>query len=183
APGFAQRSHEHAVNDEHPLLEDLAAYALDSFEPAERARVEAHVVACASCARRVDEYHAAGGALPFGLEPVTPPPAAWSSIQQAVRQARPRTNRAVLTAALRRIAIPALATAMIGLLAWNVVLQRELARYRHGPQVEALARRPGRLVILTGSGVPGASARLLVASDGGHGHLAIAGLKSLPPGR
>jgi hypothetical protein len=70
---------------------------------------------------------------------------------------------------------------------WNVMLQRELARRAPGPapgpEVEALSRRPGQVVILRGSGVPGASARLFVASDGGHGHLAISGLQPLSRSR
>src|SRR5262249_56048781 len=69
------------------------------------------------------------------------------------------------------------------LLIWNVVLQVELTRRPPGPEVEALARRPGRLVILTGTGTPEASGRLLVAIDGHHGHLAVAGLSPLPPHR
>jgi hypothetical protein len=63
------------------------------------------------------------------------------------------------------------------------MLQRELTRRAPGPapgpEVEALSRRPGRLVILVGTGQPGASARLFVAVDGG-GHLAISGLPPLP---
>jgi len=42
---------------------------------------------------------------------------------------------------------------------------------------------PVRLDILTGTGTPGASGRLLVAIDGHHGHLAVAGLSPLPPHR
>jgi anti-sigma-K factor RskA len=38
-------------------------------------------------------------------------------------------------------------------------------------------------LILAGTGVQGASARLLVAVDGHHGHLAIAGVRPLPLGR
>jgi len=171
------------VSDQHVPFEDLTAYALDSLEPAERAGVERHAVACPTCARRVEEYRSVVGALPLGLEPVTPPPAAWDAIQQGARQQQPRPKRATLARSIQRLTVPVLATAVFALLAWNVVLQRELARYTHGPQVDALARRPGRLVILTGAGAPGASARLLVAADGGHGHLAIAGLKPLPPER
>ena len=78
---------------------------------------------------------------------------------------------------------PVLTTLVASLLIWNVVLQRELTRRAPGPvpgpEVEALSRRPGRLVILAGTGQPGASARLFVAVDGG-GHLAISGLTPLP---
>jgi hypothetical protein len=69
------------------------------------------------------------------------------------------------------------------LLIWNVTLQRELVRRAPGPapgpEVEALSRRPDRIVILAGSGQPGASARIFVAVDGG-GHLAVSGLMPLP---
>ena len=68
----------------------------------------------------------------------------------------------------------------------NVILERELTRRAPGPapgpEVEALSRRPGRIVILQGTGKPGASARIFVAVDGG-GHLAVSGLASLPPDR
>jgi anti-sigma-K factor RskA len=78
---------------------------------------------------------------------------------------------------------PVLTTLVASLLIWNVVLQRELTRRAPGPapgpEVEALSRRPGRLVILAGTGRPEASARLFVAVDGG-GHLAISGLTPLP---
>lgn len=88
---------------------------------------------------------------------------------------------------LRLARWPAVAAVVALLLVWNVMLQNELARRAPGPapgpEVEALSRRPGRVVILKGTGVAGASARLFVASDGGHGHLAISGLKRLPPER
>ena len=76
-----------------------------------------------------------------------------------------------------------MALVVVGMVLWNVMLQQELARRAPGPapgpEVEALSRRPGQVVILTGSGAAGASARLFVASDGGHGHLAISGLRPL----
>ena len=75
---------------------------------------------------------------------------------------------------------PVLTALVASLLVWNIVLQRELTRGpTPGPEVEALSRRPGRLVIMAGTGRPGASARLFVAVDGG-GHLAISGLPPLP---
>ena len=81
---------------------------------------------------------------------------------------------------------PAAAALVALLLVWNVTLERELTRRAPGPapgpEVEALSRRPGRIVILQGTGTPGASARIFVAVDGG-GHLAVSGLATLPPDR
>jgi hypothetical protein len=81
---------------------------------------------------------------------------------------------------------PAAAALVILLVVWNVVLQRELTRRAPGPapgpEVEALSRRPGRIVILNGTGKAEANARIFVAVDGG-GHLAVSGLASLPPDR
>ena len=175
---------------EHPV-EDLAAYVLESLEGAERTRVDAHVATCATCTGRLEEYRAVIGALPFGLAPVAPPPAALAAIRAAAREPRPRTGRwpgtMFLPPWLRVARWPALAALVASLLVWNVWLQQELARRAPGPapgpEVEALARRPGKVIILGGTGKPGASARLFVASDGGHGHLAIAGLGPLPQGR
>ena len=88
---------------------------------------------------------------------------------------------------LRMARWPALAALVASLVIWNVLLQQELTRRAPGPapgpEVEALARRPGKVIILGGTGKPGASARLFVAADGGHGHLAIAGLGPLPQER
>jgi anti-sigma-K factor RskA len=75
------------------------------------------------------------------------------------------------------------AALVASLVVWNVTLQRELVRRSPGPapgpDVEALSRRPGRVITLAGTGAPGASARIFVAVDGG-GHLAVSGLSPLP---
>jgi anti-sigma-K factor RskA len=175
------------VIDEHPV-EDLAAYTLGSLEGTERVRVEEHAVACAACAARLREYQGVVGALPLGLAPVSPPSEAWESIRAAARARRARRRRwagpVSLPNWLRVARWPAVAAALAVLLIWNVTLQRELVRRAPGPgpEVEALSRRPGRIVILTGTGQPGASARIFVAVDGG-GHLAVSGLVPLPRGR
>ena len=155
---------------------DLAAYVLESLAADERARVERHVADCGTCAQIVAEYRAVVGTLPVGLPPVPAPPAAWIAIRAA---ARPRSRRRWWT---RAVAWPALAAVAASLLMWNVMLHRELARRSPGPapgpEVEALSRRPGRLVVFAGAGMPGANARLFVAVDGG-GHLAVSGLRVL----
>jgi hypothetical protein len=78
---------------------------------------------------------------------------------------------------------PVLVAVIGALVVWNVTLQREITRRAPGPapgpEVEALSRRPGRIIILKGTERPEASARIFVAVDGG-GHLAVSGLSVLP---
>ncbi len=166
------------MTDEHPV-EALAAYALGSLAPPERASVDAHVATCAACAARLRTYQGVSATLPFGLTPVPPPPEAWEAINATVRR-RAKSSRLAWG---RFVRWPAVAVALVALVIWNVALQRELVRRAPGPapgpEVEALSRRPGRVVILAGTGKPQASARLFVAVDGG-GHLAVSGLSPLP---
>jgi hypothetical protein len=169
------------------IVEDLAAYVLGSLETEEHLRVEAHVATCPTCAGLVAEYRGVVGIMPVGLEPVASPESAWKVIRAAVRKRRPgRSGYAVLPKWLRIARWPAVAALVAFLAVWNVTLQHELTRRAPGPapgpEVEALSRRPGRIVILQGTGKPGASARIFVAVDGG-GHLAVSGLDSLPRGR
>jgi len=171
-------------NTKH-VIDDVAAYALGSLDPAEHGRVDAHVAICASCARRLAEYRAVVGALPLALTPVAPPTELWDAIRGDAR--RVRSDRPVWKrmAALRLRPARWLAAAAVAalLLTWNVWLQTELTRYAQGPQVEKLARRPARLVILRGAAQPQASARIFAAIDGQSGHMAITGLPVLPHGR
>jgi len=168
---------------EHPI-EDLAAYALGALEGPERIRVEHHLATCPACASSLEQYGGVVGALPLGLEPVPPPAEAWATIRAEAARRRPRgadPARVNGPSGWRRVMWPVLSALAASLLIWNVVLQLELTRRPPGPEVEALARRPGRLVILTGP--VGASGRLLVAIDGLHGHLATAGLRPLAADR
>jgi anti-sigma factor RsiW len=175
------------TEDHERFAEDVAAYALGSLEDSERARVVAHVATCAACEKLLAEYRAVAGALAIALAPVSPPPEAWTTIRAAVRQRRARASRwtwpVVLPQWLRLARWPAVVALVALLVIWNVTLERELTRRSPGPapgpEVEALSRRPGRIVILQGTGTPGASARIFVAVDGG-GHLAVSGLASLP---
>jgi len=165
---------------DHPV-DDLAGYALGTLEARERSRLDAHLAVCDACARRLADYRGVVGVLPLALPATPPPAAAWTAIQAAVR-ARPLRVRRWRTVfyAVRWPAVAAVLAAVVG---WNIVLQHELARYASGPQVEALSRRPGRMVILKGVAAPAANARMFIAADGGHGHMAISGLTRLPEGR
>ncbi|HEV8583648.1 MAG TPA: anti-sigma factor [Methylomirabilota bacterium] len=166
------------MNGRH-VIEDLAALALGSLERGEHARVEAHVATCASCAQHLADHREIAATLPLALTPAPPPPDLWPAILVEARRRRPGARRWGRVAGWT-----AVAAAVAGLIAWNVGLQLELARYAEGPQVEKLARRPARLVILKGSAAqPNASARVFAAVDGRSGHLAISGLPRLPDGR
>ena len=173
----------------HPT-ENLAGYVLGALEGPEGIQVETHVATCATCASVLAQYRAVVSTLPMGLDPVAPPAEAWAAIRAEARQRRSPPRGWAKTGVRphwRRAMWPVLTAVVASLLVWNVVLHRELTRRAPGPapgpEVEALSRRPGRLLILAGTGQPGANARLFVAADGGHGHLAISGLNALPRAR
>jgi anti-sigma factor RsiW len=172
-------------NTEH-VIDDLAAYAFGSLDPAEHGRVDAHVAICASCASRLAEYRAVVGVLPLALTPVAPPTELWDALRGDAHRAhsgQPVWKRMAALRSYRPARWLAAAAVAALLLTWNVWLQTELTRYAQGPQVEKLARRPARLVILSGAAQPQASARIFAAIDGQSGHMAITGLPVLPQGR
>ena len=157
------------------VLDDLAAYALGSLEPAEQERIERHVRVCVSCAGHLGEYRGVVGVLPVALAPVAPPAGVWTAIRAELRA------RDTATASTLRRWLPAMgwltAAALAAvLITWNVLLHTQLAQYAQGPQVEKLARRPARLIILAGAAQPQASARVFAAVDGQSGHMAVTGL-------
>jgi len=173
-------------NGEH-VVDDLAAYALGSLETGEHARVDEHVTTCASCASRLAEYRALVGTLPLALAPVAPPSELWDAIRSDARRRRSRprvwARTAMGTGWFRAARWAAAAAVAASLVTWNVRLQSELTRYAQGPQVEKLARRPARLVILTGAARSHASGRVFAAVDGQSGHMAITGLPRSSAGR
>jgi anti-sigma-K factor RskA len=163
------------------VIDDLGAHALGALDEAARARVQSHLDGCEACAAELAEMQGVLGVLPVALPPVSPPPEAWTAIRAAARA--PRRGRAAPRAWPRLLAWPAAAGLVAILLLWNVSLQREVLRHAQGPQIEKLARRPARLVILAGTSGPQASARLFAAVDGRSGHMAVSGLAPLPSGR
>ena len=175
------------TDDATHVIDDLAAYALGSLEPGERARVEAHVALCASCAGRLADYRGIVGVLPLALTPVPPPPDLWSAIRANACRAESgppvQSHAAASGGWLRAARWLTVAAVGIGLIGWNLQLQTELSRYAQGPQVEKLARRPARLIILSGATHKQAAARIFAAIDGQSGHMAVTGLPQLRTGR
>ena len=170
------------TEDRDHIGDELAALALGSLDEMERGRVQAHIDTCDTCAEQLMEFRAVVGVLPLALPHVSPPAEAWTTIQTAARRRGPPAWRSIVRqGGWTRVARWSAAAALAGgLLVWNVSLQREVWRYAEGPQVEKLARRPGRLVILAGTSRPQASARLFAAVDGLSGHLAVSGLSPAP---
>lgn len=63
----------------------IAAFADGAMSTAERTRVEAHLVACASCRAALDSHHTVASLLQH-LAPVAPPADVWRSIEAAFAQ-------------------------------------------------------------------------------------------------
>ena len=173
--------------DREHLVDELAAHALGALEPAERARVEAHVARCEGCASALRDYHAVVATVPHALAPAAPPPGARETILRQARRRPPLTasrRPGWFPRGLSRVAAWSAAMAAVAcLLVWNLSLHRTVRGYVDGPQIEKLARRPARLVILAGAGEPTAGARIFAAVDGVSGHMAVTGLRPLARGR
>jgi hypothetical protein len=72
-------SHVGPVSD-HPL-DDLAAYAVDALEPAERDAVDDHLAHCSACSAELASHREALGAL---ATVEAPPPEVWQDIAAAI---------------------------------------------------------------------------------------------------
>jgi Anti-sigma-K factor rskA len=72
-------SHVDPVSD-HPL-DDLAAYAVDALEPAERFAVDDHLAHCSACSAELASHREALGALATAE---APPPEVWQDIAAAI---------------------------------------------------------------------------------------------------
>jgi anti-sigma-K factor RskA len=68
-------------HDAHPH-DDLAVYAVDALEPAERAAVDAHLAGCEACRRELDVHRATLGSMAL---PEEPPAGVWAGISRQIR--------------------------------------------------------------------------------------------------
>lgn len=121
------------MNQHDAIRELLAAVALDAATAAETDDVETHVGTCAECAAELTSLRAAAGALSLEVPQLDPPPTLKRRIMDEVRAGAPA--RAPSPQRVRRAGRswrrpwPAIAGALaalaIGLVAWNVTLQRD----------------------------------------------------------
>ena len=162
--------------DREWIDQNLAAYALGALEADESARMESLLARDTERACMLEEFRVTLDALPLVLEPIEPPPELRERVLARVRAERraphfPRRAKFLLAAA---------AALVIAVGAWNVVLWRKLERARENGARDAFASiAEGRVVLLAGTGAPGAQGRIVVAPDGQTGKLVVAGLSPL----
>jgi anti-sigma-K factor RskA len=150
------------------LHELTAAYALDALDPADEAAYEEHLAHCASCQEELALLSGVASALALAAGPADPPDALRGRILEAARAERPnvvplRPRWAVPVAAAAAIA----ACAVVGLVAWNVVLHNRLDRTESALRGVPLHGATGSVVL----GVNGRAA------------LVVANLSAAPKGR
>lgn len=175
--------------------EHLSELALGLLEDAERARVEAHVRACAECAAELSAYRATIEMLPEALPPAQAPAAAWKAVAARVRK-RERRGRAGAGSWLGRLfggrallqpaLLVVLVAAVIGLIGWNASLQARLSGNDGSALYRLFDRSGGRATVVTLVAKPGVSAiggRLVMTQDRTEGGLVVGGMPALPAGQ
>jgi anti-sigma-K factor RskA len=82
---------------DHHWLELAAQYGLDTLDPAERGRFEAHLAECATCRAEVQAFREVSGWLAYGAPEAAPPGSLRERIVREARRVRPlRRRRPVL---------------------------------------------------------------------------------------
>jgi anti-sigma-K factor RskA len=168
------------VSDEPSQVRDeLAAYALDALEPSERQRVAAALSSRSDvdADQLLAEYQAVRDLLPYGLAAQAPPAGARARLLQRARGGEPRRSapRGVWDI-FRPFRWVLVAVALAAAALWNVQIQQQAV------SIEARARA-GAGIVLAGTGVQSAAARLYVSSDVQRAELAVTGLPPLRPDR
>ena len=170
----------------------LAAYALGERDEGARAAIEAHLAACPACRRTMAAYRQVAGALPLGVAEAAPAPGLRARVVEAGGAAAggpPRVAPPVGRGARQwqRAAWAAVALALAALLAWNLGLQRELARERAARDEQSAAvaallasGRLERLPLTADS--PGPTGELVLDPAGRAAALSVAAMPPLPPG-
>jgi anti-sigma-K factor RskA len=171
------------TEDNNKLKDELAAYVLGGLDDADRAQIETYLRGCAECQQLIGEYQSLAGLLPNALPVAAPPPEAKAHVMSRIRASKTAAlpPKQSMWDRLRPLFTPlrwGVAFAMIaGLVFWNVQLQREIGRTHSSAQAN------GRVFVLLGTGVPGASGRLVVAPGFQRAELDISGLPQLAANR
>jgi anti-sigma-K factor RskA len=184
------------MDDEHQQVqESLPAYALNALDEAEITAVAEHLDRCTECHTVLIEVQTVLGVLPYALPPHPPAPEMKARLLAvAAREKRPSPLPAAppstpawwesLFTVLHPYRWAAIATLFTLLVGWNIFLQLQLGAGQPGNLAVDLASVPtGAMVPLTGTGQPGATARLYLEESQQTGILAVRGLPTLPDNR
>jgi hypothetical protein len=174
---------------------DVELYFYDELDTVDRARVEAHIRACAGCRQRLDDLGAIRRALASRPVVDAPPAGDWSGFTRRLdaaiatnkaESAGPSTVRAFKPAvgvdARRGMSIrPALAVAaMLALVTIGAVMA---ARYRGVPQAGAPAQETARVEAPAATPSPDRSLREVTAEHLERSKLVVLGLATRDPRR
>jgi anti-sigma-K factor RskA len=134
----------------------IAGHALRALSSEDEERVVVHLAECEQCRRKLRETEAVAASLAYGVPQVAPPPELRSRVlaiaepvvaapAAAAAPARPQRARA------RRqwwprfslVAVPAMALALVAMLAWNVSLRNDVSQNRDDLASGAAVMLPG----------------------------------------
>lgn len=181
--------------DEGHIEEQAAARALRALSPEEETRVDQHVAVCPLCKAMLQEAQEMVSMLALTVQPARPSRQCKERLMARIgREASPKTVRRaarMLEAspkAARSVRLPiwasraVIASALIGLLVWNVMLQREIA---HARMIQYMVVTDHQPTSLKPQGGVGASvhARVFLGPNGDDAVLVIENLPSPPPGK
>jgi anti-sigma-K factor RskA len=134
----------------------IAGHALRALSSEDEERVVVHLAECEHCRRRLRETEAVAASLAYSVPQVAPPPELRSSVlaiaepvvaapaaaAAPAREPRPRPRRQWWPR-FAAVAAPAMALALVGMLAWNVSLRNDLSSNREDLAHGAAVALPG----------------------------------------
>jgi anti-sigma-K factor RskA len=137
----------------------IAGHALRALSSEDEERVVVHLAECERCRRRLRETEAVAASLAYGVPQVAPPPelrsrvlaiaepvvaapAAGPAAEPAARPAPARARRQWWPR-FAAVAVPAMALALVGMLAWNVSLRNDVNANRDNLATGAAVAVPG----------------------------------------
>lgn len=185
--------------DEGHIEEQAAARALGALSPEEAARVDRHVDVCPPCKAMLREAQDVAGLLALTVQPARPSYQCKERLMAMVEhELSPRTARRV--AGMLRASpllvgnfhIPVwvsravIATALVGLLGWNVTLQRQIREARMIQYMVVTDHQPTDLKpqgMIKDTVKYKVVARMFLGPNGADAVLVIENLPAPPPGK
>jgi len=134
----------------------IAGHALRALSSEDEERVVVHLAECERCRMRLRETEAVAASLAYGVPQVAPPPelrgrvlaiaepvvAAPAVAEAPAVPARTRPRRSWWPR-FAAVAVPAMALALVGMLAWNISLRNDVSANRDNLATGAAVTLPG----------------------------------------